>query len=146
MIRLCDSGGRVAAVDRVGGDGDRGVEAEGVVGAVEVVVDRLRHADDGKTELGVEPGRDAERVLAADRDQRVDLLERALDAFDAALELVRVRARRADDRAALVQDPEISSYPSGTRLPSIIPRQPFRTPNVSCPSSQSRRQTARITD
>src|SRR5581483_7473913 len=41
--------------------------------------------------------------------------------------------------------PEISSQPSGLRSPSIAPRQPFRTPNVSCPSSQSRRQTARIT-
>ncbi len=41
--------------------------------------------------------------------------------------------------------PEISSQPSGLRFPSIIPRQPLRTPNVSWPSSQSRRHTARIT-
>ena len=43
VVRL---GGRVQAVDRVGRDLDGGVEAERVVGAVEVVVDRLRHADD----------------------------------------------------------------------------------------------------
>ena len=36
---------RVQAVDRVGRDLDRGVEAERVVGADDVVVDRLRHAD-----------------------------------------------------------------------------------------------------
>ena len=105
MIRLCDSAVEWHAVDRLGRDVDRGVEAEGVVGAVEVVVDRLRDADDGQPVLGVELGRDAERVLAADRDERVELLEGLLDAFDAALELVRVRARRADDRAALGQDP-----------------------------------------
>ncbi len=39
-------GGRVEAVDRLHRDVDRGVEAEGVVGGAEVVVDRLRHADD----------------------------------------------------------------------------------------------------
>jgi hypothetical protein len=64
---------------------------ERVVRSVEVVVDRLRDADDRKVELGVEPGRDAERVLAADRDERIELLERAPDAVDAALALPRVR-------------------------------------------------------
>ena len=77
MIRLCDSAVEWHAVDRLGRDVDGGVEAEGVVGAVEVVVDRLRHADDRQVVLGEEPRRDAERVLAADRDERVDLLERA---------------------------------------------------------------------
>ena len=43
VVRL---GGRVQPVDRLGADVDRGVEAEGVVGAREVVVDRLRDADD----------------------------------------------------------------------------------------------------
>ena len=45
VVRL---GGRVQPVDRLGGDRDRRVEAEGVVGAGEVVVDRLRDADDGE--------------------------------------------------------------------------------------------------
>ena len=75
---------RVQPVDRLGGDEDRGVEAEGVVGAREVVVDRLRHADDRELLLGVEARRDAESVLAADRDERVEpavgeVLQHALD-------------------------------------------------------------------
>ena len=97
--------GRVAAIDGFGGHVHRGVEAERVVGAVQVVVDRLRHADDGKLELGGEPRGHAERILAADRHERVELLERLAHAVDAAVELVGVRARRADDRPALVQDP-----------------------------------------
>ena len=50
--------------------------------------------------------RDAERVLAADRDQRVEpaLLDRLAHLVDAALDLERVRPRRAEDRAAAVQD------------------------------------------
>ena len=43
LVRL---GGGVQPVDHLGGDADRGVEAEGQVGAVDVVVDRLRDADD----------------------------------------------------------------------------------------------------
>ena len=48
VVRL---GGGVQAVDRLGRDVDRGVEAEGVVGRVEVVVDGLRHADDADAVL-----------------------------------------------------------------------------------------------
>ena len=97
--------GGVQPVDRLGADRDRGVEAERVVGAREVVVDRLRDADDRRAEVGMEAGGDAEGVLAADRDERVDLLECRPDGVDAAVELVRVRARGADDRAAARQDP-----------------------------------------
>ena len=68
VVRL---GGRVQPVDRLGRDVHRGVEAEGVVGGAEVVVDRLRHADDLHAVV-VQLRRDAEGVLAADRDQRVD--------------------------------------------------------------------------
>ena len=42
VVRL---GGGVQPVDRLHRDVDRGVEAEGEVGAGQVVVDRLRHAD-----------------------------------------------------------------------------------------------------
>ena len=45
VVRL---GRRVQAVDRLGGDRDGGVEAECVVGAAEVVVDRLRTPTTGK--------------------------------------------------------------------------------------------------
>ena len=68
--------GGVQAVDRLGRDRDGGVEAERLVGRREVVVDRLRHADHGQAVLDVQPCGDAERVLAADRDQPVELLER----------------------------------------------------------------------
>ena len=57
--------------------------------------------------LRVEPRRDAERVLAADRDQRVEpgLGEVREHPLDPAVDLVRVRPRRADDRPAARQDP-----------------------------------------
>ena len=48
----------------------------------------------------------AERVLAADGDQGVDaeVGQRRLDLLDAAVDLVRVGPRRAEDRAAPRQD------------------------------------------
>ena len=103
VVRL---GGRVQAVDRLGRDRHGGVEAEGVVGGGEVVVDRLRHADDREVLLAVEPGRDAERVLAPDRDERVErglaeVLQHAVDR----VRLEGVRPRRADDRPAPREDP-----------------------------------------
>ncbi|GDY43894.1 hypothetical protein SANT12839_047760 [Streptomyces antimycoticus] len=60
-------------VDRLGGDIDGGVEAEGVVGAGHVVVDRLGHSDHLDA-LAAQGRGDAERVLAADRDERVHLV------------------------------------------------------------------------
>ena len=55
----------------------------------------------------VQPAGDAERVLAADRDQRVEAvrLHRCPHLVDAAVDLVRVRAGRSEDRPAAVQDP-----------------------------------------
>src|SRR5262249_28088332 len=93
--------GRMQPVDGLGADPDRSVEAERVVRRREVVVDRLRDPDDREPLLRVEPGRDAERVLAADRDKSVEALllevpQHGLDAVD----LVRVRARGPEDRAA----------------------------------------------
>src|SRR5207237_6319105 len=52
VVRL---GRRMQAVDRLCADRDGRIEAEGVVGPGEIVVDRLRHADDGQLELLVEP-------------------------------------------------------------------------------------------
>src|SRR4029077_2513634 len=104
VVRL---GGRVEPFDRLGRDEDRGVEAEGVVRAREVVVDRLGDADDRELMLGVQARCDAERVLAADRDERIETAIREVlqYALDTALELERVRAARADDRAAAREDP-----------------------------------------
>ena len=68
VVRL---GGGVQPVDGLGGDLHRGVEAEGELGARQVVVDGLRHADDLHAEL-VELVGHAEGVLAADGDEGVD--------------------------------------------------------------------------
>src|SRR5262249_341410 len=78
-----------------------GVEAEGVVGGAEVVVDRLRYADDVDAQL-VQLGRHAEGVLAADRHERVDAVVRqvALDPLDTTVDLERVGPRGADDGPA----------------------------------------------
>src|SRR5258706_8182134 len=56
--------------------------------------------------IRVELRGDSERVLAADRDERVEptVLEVLEDLVDRALHLVGVRAARADDRAAARQD------------------------------------------
>ena len=66
--------GGVQAVDRLGGDLHRCVEAERLVGAAEVVVDRLRDPDDREAEIRVELRGRAQRVLAADGDQAVELM------------------------------------------------------------------------
>ena len=61
------------------------------------------HADDGHAAF-VQSRRDAERVIAADGDQRVDF--EALEIADDLLDLLfgRIGARGAEDRAAEMQD------------------------------------------
>jgi hypothetical protein len=66
-------GGRVQPVDRLGGNHHRGVEAEARVGAAEVVVDGLGHADAVHAALG-QFHRDRLGIVAAHRDQGVQLL------------------------------------------------------------------------
>ena len=65
-------GRRVQPIDRVGGEADRRVEAETARRADDVVVDRLRHADE-RDALLVELVRDRQRAVAADADERVEL-------------------------------------------------------------------------
>jgi hypothetical protein len=93
------------AVHGVGRDLHRGVEAERVVGGGEVVVDRLRNADDLDALVG-EALRGRERAFAADGDQGVDAeaLHVLLDLVGTALALEGVGARGAEDRAALLAD------------------------------------------
>ncbi len=110
--------------DLFGHDVDRGEEAEREVDAAVVVVDRLREVHDlHAARLGreallilVEKVRGLQRVVAADRDQRVDVEidERVVDVaqVDGLLQIVEVvglfdplagvRARGADDDAARV--------------------------------------------
>ena len=113
VVRL---GRRVQPVDRLRRDRHGRVESECVVRRVEVVVDRLRHADDRELVLGIQPRGDAQRVLAADRDERVQtraggVLEHP---FDTALDLVRVCARRPENRAAAGENPR--DLPAPERL------------------------------
>jgi hypothetical protein len=102
VVRL---GGGVQPVDGVHGDLHGGVEAERVVGGAQVVVDGLRHADDVEAGRG-QLGGDAQGVLAADGDERVDteLVEVAAHRLDAVLDLHDVRTAAAEDGAAARED------------------------------------------
>ncbi len=95
LVRL---GGGVQLVDRVGAGRPRGVEAERLLGAGEIVVDRLRAADDLHAEL-VQAVADREGAVAADRDQPVE-------AELAVAGEREVRPVALDLLAALVDDPE----------------------------------------
>ena len=103
VVALC---GCVQTVDRLARDVQGGVEAERHIGRAEIVVDRLRHSDHMQT-VCVQLGGDAERVLAANRDQAVERVggERLADLVDSPLALVRVRSRTPEDRPAARQDP-----------------------------------------
>ena len=145
VVRL---GRRVQPVDRLGADRDRGVEAEGVVGRREVVVDRLRHADDRQLVLRVEACGDAERVLAADRDQRVEprLGEVPQHALDAAVDLVRIRPGGADDRARRAAGvPETSRLVSAVDVAVDQPAPAVADADHLVAAPEERRATARIT-
>ena len=90
-------GGRVQPIDRVGREADGGVEAETARRADDVVVDRLRHADE-RDALLVELVRDGQRAVAADADQRVEL--HLLEHLDHAVAVVEGALRRDDRRRA----------------------------------------------
>src|SRR5690242_17455549 len=97
--------GGVQAIDSLGGDHYGGVEAKADIGAAEVVVNGLGNADAVDAALA-ESKRDGLGVVAAKRDERIELV--ALDGlqalFKAARHLLYVGARRAQNRAALLQD------------------------------------------
>lgn len=96
--------GGAQPVDRLGGDLDGGVETEGVVGGVDVVVDGLGYPDDRDAVLE-EPLRRRRGALSADRDHAVDteVLEYLLDVLRAAVGLgVRAESTGAQDGSTLV--------------------------------------------
>ncbi|CAM5377432.1 hypothetical protein SHIRM173S_06110 [Streptomyces hirsutus] len=99
-------GGGVEAVDGLGRDADCGVEAEGVVGAGDVVVDGLRHADQGDS-LTAQFGGYAERVLAADHDERIHVVrgKGVLYPSQPVLVCERVGAGGAENGSAAGEDP-----------------------------------------
>ena len=100
-------GGGVQPVDGVGGDLDRGVEAERHVGAEDVVVDGLRHADHGQVDEVVEPAGDGEAAVPADDDQAVEghLLEDLAHPLGAVRVVERTPPLRAQQGAAAGQHP-----------------------------------------
>ena len=95
----------VEPVDGVGADLDRRLEAERHLGEADVVVDRLRHADDGEAVL-VQAADDAHRALAADADDRVEAVPVVglADELEAVLVGEGLVTARAEDRAAEGQD------------------------------------------
>ena len=97
--------GGAEPVDGLGGDLHGGVEAEGVVRGVEVVVHGLGDADDLQAGVGQALGR-GQGSFAADGDDRVDAepVHVGLDDLGAAAVFERVGAGRAQDRAALLGD------------------------------------------
>jgi hypothetical protein len=107
-------GGRVQAIDGVGGEADGGIEAEAVGRADNVIVDRLRHADEGDPALR-ELVRDGERAVAADANERVEpqlvehvdaalrVVARAVARFDGIEERI-TPVHRAENRAADAKD------------------------------------------
>ena len=97
--------GGAQPVDCLGGDLHGGVEAEGVVRGVEVVVDGLGHAHDLEAGVG-EPLCGGQGALAADGDDGVDPepVHVGFDDLGTAAVLKRVGAGRAQDGAALLGD------------------------------------------
>ena len=96
---------RVQAVDGVGADLDRGLEAERHLGEADVVVDRLGDADDGEAVL-VEAVDHAHRALTADPDDGVETVAVVglADPAQTVLAGEGLVAGGPEDRAALGQD------------------------------------------
>src|ERR1700742_4893338 len=68
---LMRADGGALPLDGIAGAGDRGREADAVLGVADVIIHRLRDGDDLDAEF-VELGRITERVVAADGDQVFD--------------------------------------------------------------------------
>ena len=96
-------GGAVKTVNRLGGNVDRRVITEGLVGAVNIVVDGLGHADDRHTPF-VQARGNAQGVVAADSHEASEI--HALEVLDECIELVIgwIGARSAKNCATEVQN------------------------------------------
>ena len=92
----------VQAVDGISGDLHGGGEPERHVGADDVVVDRLGHADDRQPEIVVQFACDGQRAVAADHDQPIDphVAKRRRDLLGPVGVVVRAAAAGAEQRAA----------------------------------------------
>ena len=76
IVRRWLAARRLQAVGHVHADLDRAHVADGEIGLGEIVVDRLRHADERNLPLLGEAGEDARAAVTADADQGVEI-ERA---------------------------------------------------------------------
>ena len=136
LVRL---GRGVQPVDGLGGDGQRGVVPERHVGAVDVVVDGLRHPDHGDVLLR-QPVRGRQRALAADRDQHVDavVVQRLLDLVQPSAQLVGMHAGGAEHRAALGQQAVVAIV--------VLQLDPpvFQQPAPAVPEADHRRAVAGV--
>ena len=121
-------GGDVQPIDRLGRDLDRRAEADRTLGRADIVVDRLRDADQAPVALLRQPAQDREAAVAADADQRVEAelvvaVDDLLGVVDRAAVGGRIGERiapvgRAEHGAAEMQD-------AGARCPeSARPRRP----------------------
>ena len=95
------------------------------VGADDVVVDRLRHADDRQTVLAVELAGDRQRSVPADDDQRLEthVGERRLDLLDAAWSIERTPASSPEHGAAAREHPahRLDRERDGAPLTNAVP-------------------------
>ena len=98
-------GSGVQAVERLGDHAHRAVEPDAVVRDTEVGVHGLRHAHHASVLFG-QPRGNAQRVVPADCDQRIDveLLEVVQHLIHTMVELHRVHTRAAEHGAAERQD------------------------------------------
>src|ERR1700722_14960236 len=95
-------GSGMDTLDRLGSDHDGGIEAEGCISSVDVVVDGLGNAHTGHAIL-TQVQRHRLRVIAAQRNQRVNLvdLQHLLHLLNAARNLLHIGARGMENRTAL---------------------------------------------
>lgn len=116
--------GAVQTIDGIGRDGQRGVEPERHVGAIDVVVDGLGHPDHRDAFIG-QPGRRGQRALAADGDQYVDavVVQCLPDLVEAGTQLVRMCAGSTQHGAALREQP-IVPVVGGEMDPPVLEQSP----------------------
>src|SRR5919206_3013446 len=127
-------GGRVQTVDRLHDSVDGRVEAEGEVRAVQVVVNRLRNADEVEAVLVPHVARGAQSPFAAADDERVhpDALPSLKYAPRKVVPVVRVDAGGAEDCAAAreyARDGEAVERPPvvlDEAAPAVLDAEDFR--------------------
>ncbi|SKU46622.1 Uncharacterised protein [Mycobacteroides abscessus subsp. abscessus] len=106
---LMGFGCAVQPVDCLGGDGQRRIESECDIGAIDIVIDGLGHPDHGNVLVG-QPAGGGEGAFSADRDQHIDpvVVEGLLDLIQSGTQPVGVGACGTEHRPALGEQPIIA--------------------------------------